>query len=210
MKKKIALIALAVTAALFTACAAENTPSAVSQQESGSAVSSEDKTTALTEEAAKETVKLNMPIADKFYAIYNRCSLPVDNSASVTDDNGFCYSPVESVYDTLASLKADTEKYFTKEYLDSTFYKNLADETAFYKDINGKLYKNTDAVSNGKNIWDTTAVKSNMVYTLCKHMVYMLSITNEHKNELEIRAKPEWKVHFLCFASAKRGSFSIR
>ena len=53
-------------------------------------------------------------------------------------------------------------------------------------------------------------VKSNMVYTLCKHMVYMLSITNEHKNELEIRAKPEWKVHFLCFASAKRGSFSIR
>lgn len=82
-----------------------------------------------------------MPIADKFYAIYNRCSLPVDNSASVTDDNGFCYSPVESVYDTLASLKADTEKYFTKEYLDSTFYKNLADETAFYKDINGKLYK---------------------------------------------------------------------
>ena len=24
-------------------------------------------------------------------------------------------------------------------------------------------------------------VKSNMVYTLCKHMVYMLSITNEHK-----------------------------
>ena len=44
MKKKIALIALAITAVLFTACAAENTP----QQESGSAVSSEDKTTALT------------------------------------------------------------------------------------------------------------------------------------------------------------------
>lgn len=82
-----------------------------------------------------------MPIADKFYAIYNRCSLPVDNSASVTDDNGFCYSPVESVYDTLASLKADTEKYFTKEYLDSTFYKNLADETAFYKDITASCTK---------------------------------------------------------------------
>ena len=155
MKKKIAFIALAITAVLFTACAAENTPSAVSQQESSSAVSSEYKTTALTEEAAKETVKLNMPIADKFYAIYNRCSLPVDNSAAVTDDNGFCYSPVESVYDTLASLKADTEKYFTKEYLDSTFYKNLADETAFYKDINGKLYKNTDAVSVISDITDT-------------------------------------------------------
>lgn len=54
MKKKIALIALAVTAVLFTACAAENTPSAVSQRESSSAVSSEDKMTALTEEAAKK------------------------------------------------------------------------------------------------------------------------------------------------------------
>ena len=28
---------------------------------------------------------------------------------------------------------------------------------------------------------DHPHVKSNMVYTLCKHMVYMLSITNEHK-----------------------------
>ena len=59
-------------------------------------------------------------------------------------------------------------------------------------------------------VGEAACVKSNMVYTLCKHMVYMLSITNEHKNELEMRAKPEWKVHFLCFASAKRGSFSIR
>lgn len=157
MKKKIAIIALAVTVTALTACAAENTPSAVSQQESSSAVSSEDKMTALTEEAAKETVKLNMPIADKFYAIYNRCSLPVDKSVSVTDGNGFTYSPVESVYDTIDSLKEDTEKYFTKEYLESTFYKNLANETAFYKDIDGKLYENTDAVSDGKNIWDTTA-----------------------------------------------------
>lgn len=157
MKKKIALIALAVTAVLFTACAAENTPSAVSQQESGSAVSSEDKTTALTEESAKETVKLNMPIADKFYAIYSRCSLPVDSSVSVTDANGFTYSPVESVYDTLDALKTDTEKYFTKQYLESSFYLNLSDDTAFYKDIDGKLYKNTDAVSDGKNIWDTTS-----------------------------------------------------
>lgn len=30
-------------------------------------------------------------------------------------------------------------------------------------------------------VWVTFIVKSNMVYTLCKHMVYMLSITNEHK-----------------------------
>lgn len=157
MKKKIALIALTVTAVLVTACAAENTSSTVSLQESGSAVSSEDKTTALSEESAKETVKLNMPIADKFYAIYNRCSLPVDSSVSVTDANGFAYSPVESVYNTLDALKTDTEKYFTKQYLESSFYLNLSDDTAFYKDIDGKLYENTDAVSDGKNIWDTTS-----------------------------------------------------
>lgn len=157
MKKKIALIALTVTAVLVTACAAENTSSTVSLQESGSAVSSEDKTTALSEESAKETVKLNMPIADKFYAIYNRCNLPVDSSVSVTDANGFAYSPVESVYDTLDALKTDTEKYFTKEYLKSSFYLSLSDDTAFYKDIDGKLYENTDAVSDGKNIWDTTS-----------------------------------------------------
>lgn len=162
MKKRIAIIAFAVTVtitvAVLTACAAENVSSGEAGQESSTAVSSQvNSGAALTEDTAKETVKLNMPIADKFYAIYNRCSLPVDKSVSVTDDNGFAYSPVESVYDTLDSLKADTEKYFTKEYLESTFYKNLADETAFYKDINGKLYENTDAVSDGKNIWDTTA-----------------------------------------------------
>lgn len=158
MKKKIAIIALAVAVTALTACAAENASSEETGQESSTAVTSEVKSgTVLTEDTAKETVKLNMPIADKFFAIYNRCSLPVDKSVSVTDDNGFTYSPVESVYDTIDSLKADTEKYFTKEYLESTFYKNLADETAFYKDINGKLYENTDAVSDGKNIWDTTA-----------------------------------------------------
>lgn len=36
-------------------------------------------------------------------------------------------------------------------------YLNLSDDTAFYKDIDGKLYENTDAVSDGKNIWDTTS-----------------------------------------------------
>ncbi len=185
MKKKIALIALAVTAALFTACAAENTPSAVSQQESSSAVSSEDKTTALTEESAKETVKLNMPIADKFYAIYNRCSLPVDSSVSVTDANGFAYSPVESVYDTLDALKADTEKYFTKEYLESSFYLNLSDDTAFYKDIDGKLYENTDAVSDGKNIWDTTScVISDISDTGFTATVPYLDLYEAHRNAM--------------------------
>ncbi|MFR5812106.1 MAG: hypothetical protein ACLUG8_03020 [[Eubacterium] siraeum] len=48
-----------------------------------------------------------------------------------------------------------------------------------------------DVLNPSKNVLVSTAkgnypitdaiVKSNMVYTLCKHMVYMLSITNEHK-----------------------------
>ena len=77
---------------------------------------------------------------------------------------------------------------------------------------NSPSYESGNDPQNGtqSSVGESSDVKSNMVYTLCKHMVYMLSITNEHKNELEMRAKPEWKVHFLCFASAKRGSFSIR
>lgn len=158
MKKKITIIALAVIATMLTACSAENTSSGKVVEENSSTVSSEINAPAtLTEDSAKETVKLTMPIADKFYAIYNRCSLPVDSSVSVTDANGFAYSPVESVYSTLDALKADTEKYFTKDYLERSFYLNLSDETAFYKDIDGKLYENTDAVSDGKNIWDTTS-----------------------------------------------------
>lgn len=156
MKKKIAFIISVVITTLLTACATENTSSTATVPDRNSAVSSEE-AVSLTENSAKETVKLTMPIADKFYAIYNRCSLPVDSSVSVTDANGFAYSPVESVYSTLDALKADTEKYFTKEYLERSFYLNLSDETAFYKDIDGKLYENTDAVSDGKNIWDTTS-----------------------------------------------------
>ncbi|MGN0610701.1 MAG: hypothetical protein ACI4JI_02855 [Ruminiclostridium sp.] len=111
----------------------------------------------LTEASAKQYTAEIMPIADKFYSIYNRCSLSADSSVSVTDANGFAYSPVESIYTTLDALKQDTEKYFTQEYLENSFYLNLTAEKAFYKDIDGKLYKNTDAISDGKNIWDTAS-----------------------------------------------------
>ena len=88
-----------------------------------------------------------------------------------------------------------------------TFTYGVVSEADAQKEVNKDISAAADVFAFAS---DQTAVKSNMVYTLCKHMVYMLSITNEHKNELEMRAKPEWKVHFLCFASAKRGSFSIR
>lgn len=157
MKKKPSVIT-AVLLSVFTALiTAEMSACSKSSDNSESTVSSEVQSEALTEASAKQYTAEIMPIADKFYSIYYRCSLPVDSSVSVTDANGFAYSPVESVYDTLDALKTDTEKYFTKQYLESSFYLNLSDDTAFYKDIDGKLYENTDAVSDGKNIWDTTS-----------------------------------------------------
>ena len=47
-----------------------------------------------------------------------------------------------------------------------------SNKTQNVKKATGKAIKAVGAVID---------VKSNMVYTLCKHMVYMLSITNEHK-----------------------------
>lgn len=163
MNKKpsvITAVLLSVCTALITAglsACSKNSDNSEGSAGSESSVSSEVQSEALTEVSAKQYTAEIMPIADKFYAIYNRCSLPVDSSVSVTAANGFAYSPVESVYDTLDALKADTEKYFTKEYLKSSFYLNLSDDAAFYKDIDGKLYENTDAVSDGKNIWDATS-----------------------------------------------------
>ena len=163
MKKKpsvITAVLLSVFTALITAemsACSKSSDNSESTAGSESTVSSEVQSEALTEASAKQYTAEIMPIADKFYSIYYRCSLPVDSSVSVTDANGFTYSPVESVYDTLSALKKDTEKYFTNEYLESSFYLNLSDDTAYYKDIDGKLYENTDAVSDGKNIWDTTS-----------------------------------------------------
>lgn len=120
---------------------------------SDSAASYSAKNISLTDEAARKIVMEFMPVADKFYAIYNRCSLMADSSVSVKDANGFMYSPVISVYVSLASLKEDTERYFTKEFAESSFYIHLDAQYAFYKDIDGQLYKNTDAMSEGKSNW---------------------------------------------------------
>ena len=163
MNKKPSVITtfmLSVCTVLITAglsACSKNSDSSKSTVGSESSVSAEVKSETLTEVSAKQYTAEIMPIADKFYSVYNRCSLPVDSSVSVTDANGFTYSPVESVYDTLDALKTDTEKYFTPKYLESSFYLNLSDDTAYYKDIDGKLYENTDAVSDGKNIWDATS-----------------------------------------------------
>lgn len=185
MKKKPSVIT-AVLLSVFTALiTAEMSACSKSSDNSESTVSSEVQSEALTEASAKQYTAEIMPIADKFYAIYNRCSLPVDSSVSVTDANGFAYSPVESVYDTLDALKTDTEKYFTKQYLESSFYLNLSDDTAFYKDINGKLYKNTDAVSDGKNIWDTTScVISDISDTGFTAIVPYLDLYEAHRNAM--------------------------
>lgn len=183
MKKKPSVIT-AVLLSVFTALiTAEMSACSKSSDNSESTVSSEVQSEALTEASAKQYTAEIMPIADKFYSIYYRCSLPVDSSVSVTDANGFTYSPVESVYDTLSALKKDTEKYFTNEYLESSFYLNLSDDTAYYKDIDGKLYENTDAVSDGKNIWDTTScVISDISDTGFTAIVPYLDLYEAHRN----------------------------
>lgn len=189
MKKKpsvITAVLLSVFTALITtemsACS-KSSDNSESTAGSESTVSSEVQSEALTEASAKQYTAEIMPIADKFYSVYNRCSLPVDSSVSVTDANGFTYSPVESVYDTLSALKKDTEKYFTNEYLESSFYLNLSDDTAYYKEIDGKLYENTDAVSDGKNIWDTTScVISDISDTGFIATVPYLDLYEAHRN----------------------------
>lgn len=183
--KLLSLVVVTLSAAVLTACTSDAVSPDLSSTDTSSsaAASSTDSVAVLTEESARETVKLAMPIADKFYSIYYRCSLPVDSSVSVTDANGFTYSPVESVYDTLSALKKDTEKYFTKEYLESSFYLNLSDDTAYYKEIDGKLYENTDAVSDGKNIWDTTScVISDISDTGFIATVPYLDLYEAHRN----------------------------
>lgn len=183
--KLLSLVVVTLSAAVLTACTSDAVSPDLSSTDTSSsaAASSTDSVAVLTEESARETVKLTMPIADKFYSVYNRCSLPVDSSVSVTDANGFTYSPVESVYDTLDALKTDTEKYFTNEYLESSFYLNLSDDTAYYKDIDGKLYENTDAVSDGKNIWDTTScVISDISDTRFIATVPYLDLYEAHRN----------------------------
>ena len=183
--KLLSLVVVTLSAAVLTACTSDAVSPDLSSTDTSSsaAASSPDSVAVLTEESARETVKLAMPIADKFYSIYYRCSLPVDSSVSVTDANGFTYSPVESVYDTLSALKKDTEKYFTNEYLESSFYLNLSDDTAYYKDIDGKLYENTDAVSDGKNIWDTTScVISDISDTGFTAIVPYLDLYEAHRN----------------------------
>lgn len=189
MKKKpsvITAVLLSVFTALITAemsACSKSSDNSESTAGSESTVSSEVQSEALTEASAKQYTAEIMPIADKFYSIYYRCSLPVDSSVSVTDANGFTYSPVESVYDTLSALKKDTEKYFTNEYLESSFYLNLSDDTAYYKDIDGKLYENTDAVSDGKNIWDTTScVISDISDTGFTAIVPYLDLYEAHRN----------------------------
>ena len=47
--------------------------------------------------------------------------------------------------------------------------------------ISALLQRLAKTTRTGATVGASPLVKSNMVYTLCKHMVYMLSITNEHK-----------------------------
>lgn len=82
--------------------------------------------------------------------------------------NPFIYSDDNKRYHTL--------NYYNKSSFNSKVFKAVIDA--------GFTCPNKDGTKGtGGCIYcmGGSGVKSNMVYTLCKHMVYMLSITNEHK-----------------------------
>lgn len=198
MKKAIALI---MAATLLSGCAAENTQSSQTSNSSQS-VSQQSEVPAETEEAfdeeqALEVIKEIIPIADRFYAIFNRCELPVDDKTVYEDANGFRYSPVKGSYQTLEELKEDVEHYFTKEWLDGNFYLNLDEDFAFYKDIDGVLCKNIDAESKGENVWspensEITAVSDEEFTAVVPYVdVYETPRTAEVK---AVNEDGEWKI----------------
>lgn len=198
MKKAIALI---MAAALLSGCADENTQSAQTSDSSQS-ISQQSEIPAETqkafdEEQALEVIKEIIPTADRFYAIFNRCELHVDDKTVYEDDNGFRYSPVKGSYQTLEELKEDAEHYFTKEWLDGNFYLNLDEDFAFYKDIDGVLCKNIDAESKGENVWspensEITAVSDEEFTAAVPYVdVYETPRTAEVK---AVNEGGEWKI----------------
>ncbi len=94
--------------------------------------------------------------SERFYNIYLRCNAETEEyeySLLAEDENGFRYAPVKE-FSTLAELKAETEKYFTKEGAQKLFYDAaLNGLIPYYKEQNGKLVVIADYMSAGENKW---------------------------------------------------------
>ena len=94
--------------------------------------------------------------SERFYNIYLRCNAETEEyeySLLVEDENGFKYAPVKE-FSTLSELKAETEKYFTKEGAQKLFYDTaLNGPIPYYKEQDGKLVVIADYMSVGENKW---------------------------------------------------------
>lgn len=94
--------------------------------------------------------------SERFYNIYLRCNAETDEyeySLLAEDENGFRYAPVKE-FSTLSELKAETEKYFTKEGAQKLFYDTALNGTIpYYKEQNGELVVIADYMSVGENKW---------------------------------------------------------
>ncbi len=94
--------------------------------------------------------------SERFYNIYLRCNAETEEyeySLLAEDENGFRYAPVKE-FSTLSELKAETEKYFTKDGAQKLFYDAaLNGLIPYYKEQDGKLVVIADYMSAGENKW---------------------------------------------------------
>ena len=77
----------------------------------------------------------------KIENIYRGIGLLTKDAQYVADSNGQCFVEVtEKDFATMAMLKEQTEKVYTKEYAEENFYKFAFDKNyARYKEVDGKL-----------------------------------------------------------------------
>ena len=129
------IVLLVITIMLLVSCSAGE----ISNTESQANAASEG---ILSESDAAKIVEELIPKADMLYSIFYRGDLPADDTKAITDENGFRYAPVTESYKTLDELMQDAQAHFTPDYLENNFYKNLSEDHAYFKDIEGKLYKN--------------------------------------------------------------------
>ena len=151
VKNILAAVLSAVIAASICACSDV-------QNSSDSSVGT---TTPVTENASMQTLVDSqmddlVEQSERFYNIYLRCNAETEEyeySLLAEDENGFRYAPVKE-FSALSELKAETEKYFTKEGAQKLFYDTALNGTIpYYKEQNGELVVIADYMSVGENKW---------------------------------------------------------
>ena len=140
-----------------------------------------DAVSSVVEDASMQTlVDSNMDYlveqSERFYNIYLRCNAETEEyeySLLAEDENGFKYAPVKE-FSTISELKAETEKYFTKEGAQKLFYDTaLNGPIPYYKEQDGKLVVIADYMSVGENKWVKGSAK----------------ITEENKNTATVNVR---------------------